>query len=1579
MSLHAVLPCTLRLADATTLATDAGVAAALRVPLARNMARAAAALAAEGQPTRGRVHAARVNWRGDPDRLPSPEARLEIADRITALILGLAAEQGLSGGRVAEDDGGPARVWRRLGAWRIRLKVADYLAFAQQVDASLAVGDLFLDVAHEHRSCQVWLVGIEAMVEAGPLFDALVSRMAAAMPNPPGQVDLWLASHFEHHRLALLALPGTRALDGALPSMADTARHHVGANEQLLFLPGARVLMTRMRLPEPARLHVPPGGEAAFWATLRAMLRGPDRRARADAAEQAVALRAMPDAVALIREALASGDAADLGPVRIRHAMLDALAAVRGRPWSVVLLLVDGTAHPLDTTADGVFRTWLSGADWPTALAAIERVLVEAEPERQRLAARLLLRLRAWLREPGGRRRAALARALEALLRRRDLFTGGALGLESQRLLILDRIAIVEALRLRLARGVSGSPFGDPHRDADLAALERFRTALVAAGDGTGDLAMEALEALRARLERLTVVVDDLIARVDGLHAGVREVRRALEDSVNQGDEVTVLFDLRRRLVGLLPDALSSAFFEGDLAEALQACEAFHETLAAYKFRLARSEFNAANAVLAYDRLLDEVPRLQTIREEAFWSMRSDLRDEHQALQRRFAPLTRLDAGGVGVVLRDDRGRAYDFSVPRDLQEAIACQSQVAAFRIRVAMFGDVATSVALHDQLLTHEIGDGEFRRAHGACLQAIRREVIEAWNQSATDPDAFQRYLDRHPSYVQAFQEIDRAIRREVREAIALEIFITLVVGLVSFGIGLGVRALMVGRTIAVIRTAAALETAIFAGEVALQTGSQLALRAAYDRDIGLGTVASTTLHNLVMIGGMRGLGRLGAPLMEHGWRGFIAFHGISASVITGAGALSERIRSGRWPADMEAFLTLSLASYVVMAGLSHGLQRLMLPRLEPGMRDRTAALARQLDASNRALFEEMQDTARRGILSPERFATLRSRMRANVATARDHLARLRSTGVRSTEDVDYADARLAEMDAMIASMEFVAPPGYRLLGPGGASVRALPAPDAIVGVRAGRDASTYHVDASRAGAATETMLARYEAAGYAIQRLPGGMVRVATPTGALAFVLDPSPLALGPGAVARPMAALPPGDPMPPLLGPGGEPRTMTLLERAAGQGYLTAEAAQALEARIAAVNREAMAVVEAAPEHTQLLMLRVLLQDYSQPSARWPIAGVRGLRAMLETGRGVPLRAVLRLVEARGPADAGRVMALYEGIADWPGAALLLGDEVAPSTSVALVEAYDALRRARISLPEDMGQDAVWGLQRWIRDGRDIPVELGRVPLGARRLRLEADSARRDPRVAPPSRLREVLRRHAEPLDGVDLYAGSAHDAAGRLVAAGEASGHGRLDPALRPTLDGMVQRYRDLVARLQSGGDVERNVEGARDELDAVLGVLQAGGQVFSLGTAYRVEIDPSLYPLSRGIRLVGHPDRVDIQLDVGAHAIDGRMLVAETTTGELSLPDALRGLDPDVSPAPASVDWSALDPGLASHRKWMQAIKLRAAARFAHALGEAWGGTPIPAPVLRMRVGRATAPARRALVELGFEVIETDP
>jgi hypothetical protein len=57
----------------------------------------------------------------------------------------------------------------------------------------------------------------------------------------------------------------------------------------------------------------------------------------------------------------------------------------------------------------------------------------------------------------------------------------------------------------------------------------------------------------------------------------------------------------------------------------------------------------------------------------------------------------------------------------------------------------------------------------------------------------------------------------------------------------------------------------------------------------------------------------------------------------------------------------------------------------------------------------------------------------------------------------------------------------------------------------------------------------------------------------------------------------------------------------------------------------------------------------------------------------------------------------------------------------------------------------------------------------------------------------------------------------------------------------------------------------------------------------------------------------------------------------------------------------------------------MQPIMRRAAARFAHALGEAWGDAPIPAPVLRMRVGRATAPARRALEAMGFEVEQTDP
>jgi hypothetical protein len=223
----------------------------------------------------------------------------------------------------------------------------------------------------------------------------------------------------------------------------------------------------------------------------------------------------------------------------------------------------------------------------------------------------------------------------------------------------------------------------------------------------------------------------------------------------------------------------------------------------------------------------------------------------------------------------------------------------------------------------------------------------------------------------------------------------------------------------------------------------------------------------------------------------------------------------------------------------------------------------------------------------------------------------------------------------------------------------------------------------------------------------------------------------------------------------------------------------------------------------------------------------------------------------------------------------------------------------------------------------------------------------------------------------------------------VVSHGQRTSGGFQRAEARAEFEALIRRYRERVSDFQSSGVADpsetgllRNIEGLREEIETVLVAMEIGAQVFSLGDvrAFRITIDPGHYRLPRGYRITDTPRSVEIQLDVGAQRASGRLLIIEATTGEISLPREWNGLDPQSGePANGTISWTALTEGNASHRKWLQAVKLRAAAHFARDLGEAWGRQAVDLPELVIRVGRATAPARRALEAMGFTVVEGNP
>jgi hypothetical protein len=201
-----------------------------------------------------------------------------------------------------------------------------------------------------------------------------------------------------------------------------------------------------------------------------------------------------------------------------------------------------------------------------------------------------------------------------------------------------------------------------------------------------------------------------------------------------------------------------------------------------------------------------------------------------------------------------------------------------------------------------------------------------------------------------------------------------------------------------------------------------------------------------------------------------------------------------------------------------------------------------------------------------------------------------------------------------------------------------------------------------------------------------------------------------------------------------------------------------------------------------------------------------------------------------------------------------------------------------------------------------------------------------------------------------------------------------------DPNVRADFKGMIDRFRSLLADLRVGANIERNIVGQRDEILAVFAWLEAGGEVFAVGPVVKVRINPALFELPREYKLINAREALPLQMDVGTKTVNGRLVLVETTTGELSLPEALKGLDPQGGlPSGGTIDLAKLDTDIASHRKFIQMIKIRAAAKFAMELSKAFYGLTgskalVQLPEMVIRVPRSSAPARRVAEGLEFRV-----
>ncbi len=1568
------IPARVQIGNPTLLANDEWIDDAFRRGLTRTLAQSSEAVGAgEGHI---RAFAPEIQWTGPGAGQISAEDQSRVEQRVREVVDEALQEHGItppSGGtaptttpswRTAQN-----RPWIVLRSSNIRMNVNLYLTYLNHVVPSLDDSGLWVDYWHENRLLTVWWVQLNVPYIAEDIDSEVIDRLDELSPLNDNEISVWSATPYERDKQELLYLArvpihaaDTRDFDAHNRYLVE------GSGRTATYDEGTWLLYTRMKLPEPPALSFAPGQEEFFWETIRTQLLEGDRETMAMAAEMLVAIRVYPRALDILFEALELNTLETMGP---RLAVLSALEDWPGfpKPYSILLLVLYAVDNSYEHTSRRIFEDWFKINGGREVIAFLERIFNEQTEDWQVRASRIVLHLLEWSRTSEATAYQSNVRRLREFVRQHDLYTGGVLGEESLRALCRDQEEVIIDLLRVITRTLEDGPYDDPYLATDQQVISRFRSALHDHLETLDSMRMNELETLHSSLTAIIIGLNEIVSRIRGMHTGIRRIRSFLEGT-STSDEITVLFDLRHRYIDLINIDLLAGDILTSIAEVDIESDNFSQTVAEYKWRRAHRDFNRAYADVINNEIITQWDGRGPIQSAPWYDMKRFLQQEMSEIREAYHPEPVM-VGGVRVTMRDDSGRDLLMeSHPLNLDQAVAMETRVAVFGIRVAMYSHFSVSLILENQVYEHEIGTAAFRTGISVRLEAIRQEIIGDWNNGR-----YQHFIDRYDAISWEYEEIQLDIRQAVREAIAIELLITAAAALVTAGVGLLVRAALVGRTISVIRTARAVNTLVFLSEVGAFTATQLAGDSlVFGREVTLERATTTTLQNLAMFGGFRLLGRLTGPLLERGGYGFIAFHSINLSA-TAVPTVFHGVTTGEWPDDIGLFLTHMIGSYVVFMGVSHATRAGMSRITDPIIEARIQANVERLDASNAELIAQLQLAARSGTLTQEQFSSIKRGMRSNISDAIELAQQLADADIRNPdgerqytqEDYQRLRSDLEALDSMVASMEFRAPRGYLTTRNGVTVIEALPAPTRIPGVVAEGESNTYHYNPALQNPEMETALARYEEAGFHVERFPSGIIRVTRPNGEIAFMLDPATRALP--AFEQPLL----------LPETTGEPsRLPSLIERVLGRGYLSETEVDTVTRQLQQINPRIIQMLEAEfQDPTVLSTLRLFTQQFPQTWEFWPLNAIRGVATALQVQRGIGLRPIYRMFDTQSQADLIEVFSLYRNVADMPRGNRLISEDLTPSTSISLIRAYGRLRSANLQLPEDMSHRALMGLLRWVTEGRDIVQELGSIRTGNRLARLEADSPIVDPRIQPTTRTEQILRRHALDIrPGLNLLDGTVQEVADAIEAIGQQHGGRLSDTAVRTELERLIQGYRTRVSDFQAGQNVERNLEGEREEIHTIIAALELGAEVFSIGNIRTIYIQPSHYPLARGYTLINAPDNVPIQLDVGARRISGRFVMIEATTGELTLPTALRGLDPESGlPENGTVDWSALNSGNASHRKWMQIIKMRAAALFGRDLGIHWGNNPsTELPELILSAGGVSAPARRALEAMDFTV-----
>jgi hypothetical protein len=968
-----------------------------------------------------------------------------------------------------------------------------------------------------------------------------------------------------------------------------------------------------------------------------------------------------------------------------------------------------------------------------------------------------------------------------------------------------------------------------------------------------------------------------------------------------------------------------------------------------------------------------------------------------RAVDQEYNPEVDLVVRGIGDLERDLTAAESAAEDDDLLTSTINLDSRAGRLLLQTQLLILWYGCIAITDQVVHHKIGFEAERKGitiptrYGwpqrfpgwiEQLDKIRREVVAFYRSPQPGPDPIKPWFD---SLTRIQGEISKAADRDFWIAVG----ITVIATVATFGVGSVVTAAG-GGTILVLLAEAATFTIVSNAGQALLLG----------KPIDPADLIGEFVENAVLFGALKGLNLAavsiaravfaGRTLVQLGAViGTQLFVGTAMPLIF---AELDRVERGQkeLPEQTKKFLIANFVINVFLIALTGKQLRDSLSALNLADAARAARTA-ALTAARQAFFDQAKalfDLAKgfdqelfRILTNPNLTEAEFEAFKAKAAKVYPELERLANTlskaewvtdaefarfGMSRQQLADLAQ-KIADFNQIIQSTPYKPPP------------KALPAPSSVPGVVPTADGS-FEYNPNQVGQRPADLTVRFKGAGYGVTDLGGGVLQLTAPGGGRPVLLLPAP---EPG---RPVTAASP-------------------VERALGwrpPAEATARAAELKAINPELVNPNLLARLGtsggvAASDEAMLSALSLIGENRNKLTGFWKLDAVRGLVAAQELRQAIPRSVVNRLfktlteAQLRGLFEKFHLILENKGVAG--GARHLIQGRATPEQSLAMVEAYDAIRLAGLEMPE-LTAEAASGLVPPSKPSvTDLVADIKGVPKADRVKWLEGRKPLKRPQ-PPPTPLAEAVtleyaQKSASLVPGIDLLADTP-DAVSTAIEKSVAAAGGKFStPEVRERFVDMIAKYRSELYAVRDGVKTERNnLNSALDEIALALAEMRQGAAtvVFSENRKkFILDVPTAQFTGPNGFKLTNAPATIQLLFDGVFLTATGDFKVVETTVGgPLSLPTEFAGLDPQGPSPGAPADFSKLDGQAENVKKVLQLLKYRAAADTAAAIGAGFrtlrgaGGTAaggVPKVTLEIHARGFTKPFQRAAEFLGFKCV----